>query len=140
MIERAQRLLAIHDLLCVGADLRVLGLLLEVIQELKQEAENVKAHGSSQYNPGWSEALDLPSLFLVAEAVARCARLRQESRGAHSRVDYQGERDEWGNYNIVVRKGEDGEMVLEKVKRGEDPEALAKVARASLEELEGANG
>jgi succinate dehydrogenase / fumarate reductase, flavoprotein subunit len=113
---------------------------IEAIQALKAEAENVKAYGSSQYNPGWSEALDLPSLFLSAEAVARCARLRQESRGAHSRVDYQGEREEWGDYNIVVRKGDDGEMVLEKVRRGEDPEALAKVARATLEELEGSNG
>ena len=113
---------------------------IDAIMALKKEAEGVKAHGSSQYNPGWSEALDLPSLFLVAEAVARGARMRQESRGAHSRVDFLGERDEWSHYNIVCRKAPDGSMELEKVPRGDDPEVLAKVARATLEDLEGTNG
>ncbi len=113
---------------------------IEAIQALRKEAETVKAHGSSQYNPGWSEAMDLNSLLTVSEMVATAARMRQESRGAHSRVDFQGEREEWGEYNIVIKRNDDGSMNVEKVARGENPEELAKIGFATLEELEGSNG
>ena len=113
---------------------------IEAIGELRKEADQVKAYGSSQYNPGWSEAMDLNALLTCSEMVARAARLRQESRGAHSRVDFQGEREEWSQYNIVIRQGDDGEMIVEKVTRGDEPTELAGIARASLEELEGNNG
>lgn len=109
---------------------------IEVIEQMRLRVANVKAHGSSQYNPGWSEALDLDSMLLCAEAVARGAKMRQESRGAHSRVDFQGEREEWGRYNIVAKKGDDGQMSVERLERGEDPPHLAKIARATLEQLE----
>lgn len=111
---------------------------IEEVHRLRQRTANVKAHGSSQYNPGWSEALDLDGMLVCAEAVARGARMRQESRGAHSRVDFQGERDEWVKYNIVSRKGPDGEMITEKLERSAGPEHLTKIANATLEELEGA--
>lgn len=110
---------------------------IETLQELKARAKNVKAHGASQYNPGWHEALALHSLLVTSEAVARAGHMRQESRGAHTRLDFEGEREEWGKVNIVVRKGEDGEMKVEKVQRAEPPKELAAVAYASLEELEG---
>jgi len=109
---------------------------IDAITSMRERAKTVKAHGSSQYNPGWSEALDLDSLFLCAEATARCAKLRQESRGAHSRVDFQGEREEWGKFNLVTKKGADGQMEITKVERVEPPEELGKVARATLEQLE----
>jgi succinate dehydrogenase / fumarate reductase flavoprotein subunit len=108
----------------------------EEIYRLRKESETVKAHGSSQYNPGWSECIDLNPLLTVSEAVARSAKLRQESRGAHSRVDFQGEREEWGQYNIIVRRAEDGSMEVERLKRGGDPENLATIAKATLEDLE----
>ena len=100
----------------------------------------MKAYGTSQYNAGWHEALDLKNLFCLSEAVARSALLRQESRGAHTRVDFEGEREEWGKYNIICHMGEQGEMIVEKIERGDEPEHLAKVARATLEELEGTDG
>ncbi|MCO4744628.1 MAG: fumarate reductase/succinate dehydrogenase flavoprotein subunit [Proteobacteria bacterium] len=108
--------------------------------ELKEKAKTVKAYGTSQYNAGWHEALDLGNLFITCEAIARAALLREESRGGHSRVDFEGEREEWGLVNIVCRMGDDGNMIVEKLERGEDPEHLAKVAHATLEELEGSNG
>jgi succinate dehydrogenase / fumarate reductase flavoprotein subunit len=113
---------------------------IDAIDALRKEAETVKAYGSSQYNPGWAEALDLNSLLTTSEMVARAARMRQESRGGHSREDFQGEREEWGKYNIVIKRGDEGEMLVEKVERGDDPVDLSKIARASLEELEGTNG
>ena len=109
---------------------------IEEIYRLRKESETVKAHGTSQYNPAWSECIDLNAMLTVAEAVARSARMRQESRGAHSRVDFQGEREEWGNYNIIVRRAEDGSMEIERLQRGEDPAELAKIAKATLEDLE----
>ncbi|HMB90380.1 MAG TPA: FAD-binding protein, partial [Rhodothermales bacterium] len=108
---------------------------LEKLVELKKEAAQVKAPGASQYNPGWHEALDLYSLLITSEAVARAALLREESRGAHTRLDFEGERKEWGQVNIIVQKDDDG-MQVRKVPRPEPPEDLAAIAYASLEELE----
>src|SRR4029453_7390639 len=78
---------------------------LKEIDRLKGETANVKAPGASQYNAAWHEALDLRSLLITAEAVTRAALVRQESRGAHTRVDYPGEQDEWQKVNVVVRRG-----------------------------------
>jgi succinate dehydrogenase / fumarate reductase, flavoprotein subunit len=110
---------------------------IEKIEALKEKAANVKAHAAPQLNPGWHEAIDLQSLMITAEAVARHAHMRQESRGAHTRIDFEGERAEWLDYNIVSRKGEDGKMEVEKVKRPDPPEELATIANSSLEALEG---
>src|SRR5690606_63588 len=109
---------------------------LEVLETLKKRATEVKAHGASQYNPGWHEALSLRSLLLVGEAVARAALMRQESRGAHTRLDYEGERDEWLKYNIVVRRGAYGDIEVEKLERPAAPEHLAQIAYATIEDLE----
>jgi len=109
---------------------------LEKIEAIKIKTETVKAHGSSQYNPGWHEALSMSSLVITSEAVAKSAAMREESRGAHTRLDFEGERAEWLDYNIVVSKGKKGEMICEKIKRAEPPAHLAAMARASIEDLE----
>ncbi len=62
---------------------------IEGIEALEARAATVGAPGNRQYNPGWHTALDLKNLLLVAEAVARSAIVRKESRGAHTRDDYQ---------------------------------------------------
>jgi len=109
---------------------------IDELQRLKELAKNVKAHGASQYNPGWHEALSLKSMLITAEAVARHALMRQESRGAHTRLDYEGERDEWLKYNIVTRKGKDGEMEIEKVERQPPPAYLREIGYSTIEDLE----
>jgi succinate dehydrogenase / fumarate reductase flavoprotein subunit len=106
------------------------------IATLRERARNVKVHGTSQYNPGWSEALDLESMLVCAEATARSGLTREESRGAHSREDFMGEREEWTKVNIVVRKGADGQMEVEKVQRPPAPPELEKIAKAAIEDLE----
>jgi succinate dehydrogenase / fumarate reductase flavoprotein subunit len=113
---------------------------LEEINALKAKAAQVKAHASSQYNPGWHEAVDLGNLLVVSEAVALSALMREESRGAHTRIDFEKESEEWLKYNVVVRKGPDGKMQVLKVQRKDPPAELAKIAYAELEELEGKNG
>ncbi|HMB68329.1 MAG TPA: FAD-binding protein, partial [bacterium] len=106
------------------------------IVQLGQRVENVKTHGSSQYNPGWNQALSLRSLMISSEAVARAALMRQESRGAHTRLDYEGERDEWLDYNVVIRKAADGSMEVEKERRPEPDEELKRIAQSELAPLE----
>ena len=106
------------------------------LEALKKKVANVKADGASQYNPGWHEALSLRSLMTLAEMVARAALLREESRGAHTRIDFEGERDEWLRYNVVSRRGADGKLDVRKVERKAPPNHLAEIANATLEDLE----
>ena len=109
---------------------------LEDIAKLRKDAETVKAPGSSQYNPGWHEAISLSAMLTTSEAVARGALMRQESRGGHTREDFPAESSEWVQYNIVSRKGKHGNMITEKIQKPEPPEHLKKIANASIEDLE----
>jgi succinate dehydrogenase / fumarate reductase flavoprotein subunit len=109
---------------------------LDKLEVLKEKAKGAKARGSSQYNPGWHEALSLHSLLITSEAVARAALMREESRGAHTRLDFEGERDEWLACNVVIRRGASDEMQVEKVRRPEPDPALAAIAYADIDELE----
>jgi succinate dehydrogenase / fumarate reductase flavoprotein subunit len=109
---------------------------IEKLALLKKKVANVKAHGASQYNPGWHEALSMQSMMVVSEAVARAAHMREESRGAHTRIDFEGERDEWLPYNIVISKGTDGEMQVQKEQRGDPPDYLKQIAQSNIEDLE----
>jgi succinate dehydrogenase / fumarate reductase flavoprotein subunit len=106
------------------------------LKELSTEAEAAKAHATSQYNAGWHTALDLRNLLISSEAVTRAALTREESRGAHTREDFPGEREEWVKYNIYIKRGKDGEMVVEKRQRNAGPPALVEIANAKIEDLE----
>ena len=106
------------------------------LEKIKEKYKNIKAPGASQYNPGWHEALALRNLLVTSEAVARAALIREESRGAHTRVDFPGERDEWIKYNIVTKKGADGNMEVSKVERPEPDAELKRVGESELEALE----
>jgi succinate dehydrogenase / fumarate reductase flavoprotein subunit len=109
---------------------------IEELQVLKKRVLNVKADGASQYNPGWHEALAMHSLLVTSEAVALGAHMREESRGAHTRIDFENERPEWLKYNIVTRKGPDGRPLVEKVERKPPPDYLKKIAEANIDDLE----
>ena len=83
---------------------------LEGVLKLKGRAGKVFAGGNREYNPGWHTALDLDHLLTVSEAIARAALERKESRGAHFRDDYPEKDESFGTFNLIVRKGADGEM------------------------------
>src|ERR1041384_7540514 len=78
------------------------------LEALKDEARTMQAPGASQYNPGWHEALSMRSLLITSEAVTRAALMREESRGAHTRLDHPGESAEWVKYNVIIKKGTNG--------------------------------
>ena len=98
--------------------------------------KKVKASGTSQFNPGWHEAIAMNNLLITAEAVAKAVYIREESRGAHTRDDFRDEREEWYQYNIISKKGEDGNMQVVKEKRKEPNAELFRIANAKLEDLE----
>jgi len=75
------------------------------------------------------------SLLITSEIVARAALTREESRGAHTRNDFPGEREEWLQYNVIVKKGPSG-MLVEKRKRPDPPPMLKEIAHAKIEDLE----
>ena len=108
---------------------------LRELDELKAEAETMRAPGASQYNPGWHEALSMRSLLVTSEAVTRAALIREESRGAHTRLDHPGESAEWVKYNVIIKKGADG-MEVEKRLRPDGPAHLVAIANAKIEDLE----
>ncbi|MEE8404647.1 MAG: fumarate reductase/succinate dehydrogenase flavoprotein subunit [candidate division Zixibacteria bacterium] len=83
---------------------------LEVIGRLKERARVVGVEGNREYNPGWHTALDLHNLMTISEAIARCAIMRQESRGAHFRLDFPDKSEEFSKVIMVIRKDADGQM------------------------------
>jgi succinate dehydrogenase / fumarate reductase flavoprotein subunit len=76
------------------------------LEKLKARAEHLSVEGSRMFNPGWHLAQDLKSMLTVSEAVTRSALAREESRGAHSRIDYPALDATWGTKNnIIARDG-----------------------------------
>ena len=82
------------------------------IANLRKRADQASAVGHREYNPGWHTALDLENLLTVSEAIARAGLEREESRGAHFREDFPNKEKAFGNMNIVLRKGGDGQMEM----------------------------
>jgi len=99
---------------------------LEKIQDLRSKLRSVRVTGSRLYNPGWHLAYDLRNLLNTSEAIARSALARQESRGAHTRLDYPKTDPEWGKWNHVISK-DGGQMKISKSPLPQMPEELAKL-------------
>jgi succinate dehydrogenase / fumarate reductase flavoprotein subunit len=72
------------------------------LERLKERNSRVSVEGSRMFNPGWHLAQDLASMLTVSEAVTRSALAREESRGAHSRIDHAGLDATWGTKNNVI--------------------------------------
>ncbi|MEM7009710.1 MAG: fumarate reductase/succinate dehydrogenase flavoprotein subunit, partial [Thermodesulfobacteriota bacterium] len=100
---------------------------IEEIEVLKERAQVLKIEGTRMYNPGWHLCKDLKSMLIVSEAIARCAHQREESRGAHSRVDFPGYDDEkWGTVNSVISK-DNGNMRISTSPLPQMPDELKKI-------------
>jgi len=100
---------------------------LEAIVQLRARAERAGIAGNREYNNGWHTAIDLGNMMIVSEAITRAALLRKESRGAQFREDFPGKDSEWGKYNIVIRRGADGEMQVERRSLSPMPDELKRV-------------
>ncbi len=99
---------------------------LDALKTLKERAAKVCITASREYNPGWNTAIDLPPLLVVAEACARAALKRTESRGGHTRLDFPDsdpaqERIE----HVIHREGE--ELRIETRPQPAIPDDLQKI-------------
>jgi succinate dehydrogenase / fumarate reductase flavoprotein subunit len=100
---------------------------LEALKTLKERARKVSVTGNREYNPGWHTALDLQNLLTVSEIVARAALERKESRGGHFRDDFPEKDPSYGKFNIVIRRGANGEMQVTREPIPEMREDLKKI-------------
>jgi succinate dehydrogenase / fumarate reductase flavoprotein subunit len=79
------------------------------IGELRSRWSSVRIVGGRAYNPGWGLVYEVRNMLIVSEAVARSAKERRESRGAHSRIDFPDPDPVWAKQNIAARL--DGETM-----------------------------
>ena len=97
------------------------------LEKLNERWKLVSVEGSRMFNPGWHLALDLHSMLKISEAVARCALVREESRGAHSRIDFPETSAEWGTKNNIISQDSSGGMNLRQDLKSDLPEDLKQV-------------
>ena len=80
---------------------------MEKILELERRMADVRLHDHSKvFNTARIEAMELENLIEIGVATVASALARQESRGAHSRMDYP-ERDDkhWLKHSLFFREG-----------------------------------
>jgi succinate dehydrogenase / fumarate reductase flavoprotein subunit len=97
---------------------------LDGVQQLRVRARQAGVAGNREYNPGWHTALDLDNLLTISEAITRAAIERRESRGGHFRDDYPDKDKTYGAFNIVLKRGSSGEMVMERRSQTPVPDEL----------------
>ncbi|HEX6223254.1 MAG TPA: fumarate reductase/succinate dehydrogenase flavoprotein subunit [Chryseolinea sp.] len=85
------------------------------IREFETRISKAGCSGNRAYNPGWHTAIELKHMITVAEAIARAALERKESRGGHFREDFQQKSDGFGKVNISIRKNSDESMEIKHV-------------------------
>jgi succinate dehydrogenase / fumarate reductase, flavoprotein subunit len=69
-------------------------------------------------------------MLTVSQMIARGALMREESRGAHSRLDHTGYSDYWGEHNIVVgREGDEMKHTPTPVAKREELEELVEARK-----------
>ena len=96
------------------------------LPKFRERLSRVSVEGSRMFNPGWHLAMDLKSMLTVSEAVMRSALVREESRGAHSRIDFPELSAEWGNKNNVIWRDGSG-MGLRQERLPEMPAELKQI-------------
>ncbi len=98
------------------------------LHELRSKTFNVP--GTRSYNPAWQTAVQLPGMIDLAIAVTKSALAREESRGAHTRVDYPNTAPEFARVNTVTSLL-DEKIILKFVERPPMPEHLTSLLAVS---------
>jgi succinate dehydrogenase / fumarate reductase flavoprotein subunit len=81
------------------------------LAELRARWPAIRISGGRAYNPGWGLVYELRNMLIVSEAIARSAKQRRESRGAHSRIDFPEPDEKWAKLNSVVQLAGDAMKV-----------------------------
>ncbi len=110
------------------------------LAKLKEKIPMVSVGGGRRYNPGWHRAMHLRYMMTVSEAITRAALAREESRGAHVRIDHPGKDEEWGRVNQVIRLDDAGELVITTEPMPERPDDIQEIIDASAQEVSSTPG
>jgi len=80
---------------------------LEKVLEIEQRMEHARLRDHSRiFNTARIEALEVENLLDIAVATVTSALARQESRGAHSRIDYPDRNDQqWLKHSLFFKEG-----------------------------------
>jgi succinate dehydrogenase / fumarate reductase flavoprotein subunit len=100
---------------------------IDKIKGFSVRAERASCGGNRGYNPGWHTALELKHMVTVAEAIARAAKERRESRGGHFREDFQEKSEAFGRVNICIQKGAAGNMDVKQIPKQKIREDLQQI-------------
>ncbi len=87
---------------------------LPIFRSLSDDVERASVAQSNAYNMVYNVWLDTRSMIDVSIMAATSALLRDETRGAHTRLDFPEQRDDYGLFNTFLWRGEDGMPVTEK--------------------------
>ncbi len=85
------------------------------IETFQEQEKSIACGGNRGYNPGWHTAIELKHMLTVAEAIAKAANERKESRGGHFREDFPDKSEAFGNVNISIRKDENEKMIVKQI-------------------------
>jgi succinate dehydrogenase/fumarate reductase flavoprotein subunit len=83
-----------------------LGTALKEIREIEEASGDMMISPQLQYNKDLLHALELKQMLIVARLVTEAALLRQETRGAHFRLDFpQKDEENWRRNVVLYKKG-----------------------------------
>jgi succinate dehydrogenase / fumarate reductase flavoprotein subunit/fumarate reductase flavoprotein subunit len=89
---------------------------IEEIRELTQRNEAVAVTGNREFNLTWQQALDMRNMLLTSELIARSALMREDSRGAHFRTDFEKtDNTNWLKNIYIARDGKVSKLWTEAV-------------------------
>jgi succinate dehydrogenase/fumarate reductase flavoprotein subunit len=84
------------------------------IEAIADEAAKMRVEGGRIYNMMYTTACDVRSMIDVSRMVVAASLMREETRGAHFRIDFPKQRDDYGLFNNVLKRGANGLPEFEK--------------------------
>ena len=106
LLDRLRRLM--WDKVGVVREGRLLDEAIAELGELQTLAGTIGIQRRREVNIEWMSALDLMSLVVTSELIARAATYRTESRGAHYRADFPAQDDRTWLTHVVQQSQRDG--------------------------------
>lgn len=102
---------------------------LKKLNEIEIKAKNAGAKVGRRYNPSWHQSLDLQNMIITGKLLAKSAVSREESRGGHTRLDFPQSNPDLVNIYYVLKKGENGEVVVKEETMTDVPENLQQIIK-----------
>ncbi|MHA2032038.1 MAG: FAD-binding protein, partial [Candidatus Kariarchaeaceae archaeon] len=102
---------------------------LKKLDEIETKAKTAGAAPGRKYNPSWHQVLDLQNMIITGKLLAKSAISREESRGGHTRLDFPQSNPDLVNIYYVLKKGENGEIVVKEETMIDVPENLQQIIK-----------